>query len=128
MEEEAEAEEPDPRAALMAMLSKRAPEEPKDKVVEEEAEAEKPDPRAALMAMLSKRAPPSAGGKSKSKAVKSNQEGKEADPTKYDGACSSIMDLGQEKTMDEQQNKEERNRPSLREDPTYSKVSKNLAD
>ena len=62
------AKEEDPRAALMAMLSKRAPpqtDEPKstppleqsDGAAEPNDAAKEEDPRAALMAMLSKRAP-----------------------------------------------------------------------
>ena len=64
-EEVADEPEPDPRKALMAMLSNRAPqtqevvEEPASEAKEAESEETDSDPRIALVAMLNKRAPPS---------------------------------------------------------------------
>jgi len=62
--QEVECKEHDPRAVVMAMLSKRSnptsTREPGCKAEENDVEKDKLDPRAALMAMLSKRAPSAA--------------------------------------------------------------------
>ncbi|KAL7542696.1 hypothetical protein ACHAXR_011993, partial [Thalassiosira sp. AJA248-18] len=76
-----EEETVDPRAALMSMLSKRAPPIPADEpknVPSPEEEEEQPDPRAALMSMLNKRAPPTLAEESKNSSPE--EEEREADP------------------------------------------------
>lgn len=67
---EKEAQDPNPRAALMEMLNKRQPKVEAVAVEQKTEEKEtNPDPRAALMAMISKRAPKQPADELKSEAT-----------------------------------------------------------